>query len=162
MRRAALAALVAGLAGCGGDAVTAPGPSSFAAVVLPGAALTVTIQADPVAATHDRLRPLQATWRVVIQETAGVSGRLLWVNATLRDAASGARAWPEASLYLGTDALVPLLGSDRLPAGGTLSVPGSLTYSLPSGGRVAIVDVAVQLADDNGHQVSVVAQAELR
>lgn len=162
VRRAALAAAFAALlAACSRD-VAAPTALAIAAVATPSAGLAVAIEAAPVAQTRDRLQPFQAAWRVVIQETGGVGGRLLWVNATVRDAASGARAWPAASVYLGTDQLVPLLGSDRMPAHGTVTVPGQLKYALPSGGRIATVDVAVQLVDDNGHRVSVLTQAELR
>jgi hypothetical protein len=105
---------------------------------------------------------LLAEWTIVITETAGVAGSVVFVNATLRDAATGAWAWPMPSIALSADALAERLGSNSVPARGSLSVPGSLQFALPSGGREAVLSVAVQLEDENGHRLTALTQADIR
>jgi hypothetical protein len=103
-----------------------------------------------------------ARWTIVIRETGGVGGRVTFLNSTLRDATSGARAWPTGTASLGTEALLELLGSDRLRAGGSVSVPGGLRYGFISGGKIGILTVAVQVVDDNDHVLSAMAESEIR
>lgn len=147
-----LLGLLGSLAGC--QAASPLGPSPLA--------LTVTIETEPVIPTANAAQPWRARWRVRIHETAGLESRLRAVNATVRDAASGARVLPQPYVFLASGALEKGLGSDRLPPDATVVVPGVLEYALPSGGRSATLDVAVQIEDDDGHRTTALARAELR
>ena len=161
MRRLALAGALA-LAACGADDSTPASATSPTASTLPSASISVAIEAKSVTPTGDPGTPMLARWTIVIRETGGVAGRLRLVNSTLRDASSGARAWPKGTASLVTGALVELLGSDRLPAGGSVSIPFSLQYAFVSGGKVGILTVAVQVVDDNDHVLSAMAESEIR
>ena len=156
MKRAAL--LLVLLSACGED--TSSSLTSTSA--LPAAALSLTVETSPVTTTADPLMPLMAQWRVGLRNDGGVAARISFVNSTLRDAQSGAQARPRGALSLGADEVIALAGSDRLPAGGALTVPCSLSFLLPSGGREAVLTVAVQILDDNNHLVSATAETRVR
>jgi hypothetical protein len=156
--RARLAIGMCLMAACGGDSPTAASSTKNG----PSAAISVTIEAEPVRATADPLTPMLAKWTIVIRETAAVAGTLTYVNSTLRDAATGTRAWPTGTSSLTRDTIIERLGSDRVPAGGTVRVEGGLQYAFRSGGTVGRLTVAVQLVDDNGHTLSATAEAEIR
>jgi len=157
LRRGALLCLVL-LPACGGNTET----SVTASASLPAASVSVVVETSPVISTTDPERPLLAQWRVVIQNNGNVPAGVLFVNATLRDATSGAKALPRGALSLGVGDIVTYAGTNRVPAGGSLSVPCSLGCALPSGGREAVLSVAVQVLDDNGHRLTATAQADLR
>lgn len=150
------------LSACGDDAPSAPTTTAVTQVSLPSASISLAVDTKRVKNTGNSKTPLRAEWTIVVQETGGVAGRLAFVNSTLRDATSGARALPKATAALAQEALLLLLGSDRLAAGGSVSVPGSLEYALPSGGKVGILSVAVQVEDDNGHVLSALTEVEVR
>lgn len=162
MRRALAAGLLL-LASCGGESPTSPAALAVTAAPTASAVLAVSVEVAAVKKTGDSRAPMRADWRVVIRETSGGVGlKLTWVNTTLRDAASGARATPTGTAYLSAESLAALLGSERLAAGGSASVPGGLQYKLPSGGAVGLLSVAVQALDDNGHTLTALAEAEVR
>jgi hypothetical protein len=148
------------LASCGGDDPAAP--SSTALATTTSAAIAVEIETSPVEPSGIKATPLHARWSVVIRETGGVGGSLGYVNTTLRDATSGARAWPSGTKSLGSDALTQLIGGTRLAAGATLRVPGDLTYAFVSGSKVGRLSAAVLLTDDNGHAVTALAEATVQ
>ena len=157
MRRGALLCLVL-LPACGGNTEA----SVTASALLPAASVSAVIETSPVSSTTDPALPLLAQWRVVIRNNGNVPAGVLLVNATLRDATSGARALPRGALSLGVADIITSAGTNRLPAGGGLSVPCSLGYALPSGGREAVLTVAIQVADDNGHLLTATAEAHVR
>jgi len=119
------------------------------------AALEVSIEPGPV-------RRGPAEWRVVIHETAGVGGAVQFVNAKLRDAVSGAAATPTAGLSLDAADVAARAGTNRIQAGGHLSLDESLDYGFVSGRREADLSVAVQFVDDHGNFVTGTAAARLR
>jgi hypothetical protein len=84
-------------------------------------------------------------------ETAGVGGRLSFVNATLRDARTGAPVEPHGFLSDDAAEIQKRLGTDRIAAGGTVVLAQSLAYA--SEGSAANLAVAVQAVDDNGNVV---------
>jgi hypothetical protein len=139
--------LLAG-AGCAGPAApTAPTPAK------PG--ISIAVSPDPVVATDtaDPDAPLAARWTVQIASSA-VGARVNFVNATLRDRASGAEAEPSGTLSLGSADVQAATGTDRVDPGRSLSVVQSLEYSLPSGGRAGVLTVTVQLTADDGTLLS--------
>jgi hypothetical protein len=161
VKRVALVALL-WLAACGGDDAPPTASTALDTPTTRSAVLAVTIEAQPVKPSGNSLTPLSASWTIVVQETGGIGGQLGFVNTTLRDATSGARAWPSGTKSMGSDALTTLLGTTRLPAGGTIRVPGGLTYTFVSGSKVGVLTAAVQVEDDNGHVVTALAETEVR
>ncbi len=155
MKRGALLLLVL-LPACGENTGTSVTASEAAASV------SAVVEASPVAPTTDPERPMLAAWTVVIRNSGNVAGSVSFVNSTLRDANSGAQASPRGMLSLGAADIIGLAGTNRVLAGGSLSVPVSMQYALLSGGREAVLNVAVQVVDDNGHRLTATAQADIR
>jgi hypothetical protein len=127
---------------------TVPRPSA----PLAEARLNVFVLPSPIVALRDARNPSSrvARWTVQVFETAGVGGALTFVNATLRDADTGALVDPG---FLSMDAALirARAGTDRIAANGNLALAQSLDYeSAGSGARLA---VAVQFLDDHGNVV---------
>lgn len=138
-------------AACHGASPAAPAP-----VPTPAAAsLAVSLSPDPIVAVEndDPEAPFRADWVVTIT-AAGAGGTVSFVNATLRDAESGALPEPRGTLSLGDAGIVAEVGSNRIPAGGSVRVPQGLAYALPGDNRRATLVVTVQLIDDQGNLVS--------
>jgi hypothetical protein len=91
---------------------------------------------------------------VVTISAAGAGGTVSFVNATLRDAESGALPEPRGTLSLADAGIVAQVGSNRIAAGGSLRVAQGLAYALPSDNRRATLVVTVQVIDDLGNLVS--------
>jgi len=134
--------------GCRGGSVTSP---TTPAATPARAAVSIAISPDPVVATDSSNpdAPLDARWTVEITSPA-VGARVNFLNAILRDGASGAEAEPSGTLSLGPAEIAAVAGSNRVEPQGPLTVAESLQYGLPSGGRQGVLTVTVQLTDDNG------------
>ena len=147
----ALAFLWLPLAGCAASSPVEPTPSPTPAA----ASLSLSVSPDPVTATEtdDPKTPLRADWVVTIT-SAGAGGTVNFVNATLRDGTSGAEAEPSGTLSLGPADITAEVGSTRVEPQRSLAVAQSLEYGLPSGGRVGVLTVTVQLTDDDGNLTS--------
>ena len=161
MRRLLLPSLLLSFSvGCG-DAGSPAAPTLTPAPSPPAASLSIAVRPDPVLAadTGDPDAPLRAEWQVRISEGSGVGGRLSFVNATLRDGASGAEAEPSGVVSMGAGDIVAQAGTNRVEPGGSLTVTQALQYDLPSGGRAGILTVTVQFVDDAGNLISRSAQA---
>lgn len=159
VKRLAIAMLLAG-AGCAGE--NDPMALTAATTATAGAQLTVSVQPIALIVADDGSdTPLSATWNVVITESSGRSGGTVkFLNATVRDAQSGAAAIPPSLALTETD-IAALAGTSRLAAGGSITVPLSLVFGLRSGGQRATVSVAVQVLDDNGETISAIGQGDL-
>ena len=151
--RSALAVLSLALtwAACRGGSPAAPTPAPTPVA----ASLALSLSPDPIVAAEndDPNAPLRADWVVTIT-AAGTGGTVSFVNATLRDAESGALPEPRGTLSLAEAGIVAQVGSNRIPAGGSLRVAQGLAYALPSDNRRATLVVTVQLIDDLGNLVS--------
>lgn len=150
MRRWPLLLLAA--AGCAGPAATGSAPTAPTAAKSD---VGVAIRPDPVVATETANpdAPLAARWTVEITSPA-VGASVNFVNATLRDGASGAEAEPSGILSLGPGDIMAETGTDRVDPARSLSVVQSLEYTLPSGGRAGVLTVTVQLTADDGTVLS--------
>jgi hypothetical protein len=137
---------------CGGGQLTNPSPPAAAPAK---ATVSIAINPDPVVATDSSNpeAPFDARWTVEITSST-IGARVNFVNATLRDGASGAEAEPSGMLSLGAADIAAAAGSNRVEPQGSLAVAQSLEYGLPSGGRVGVLTVTVQLTDDNGSLAS--------
>jgi hypothetical protein len=138
--------------GCQGGRVTSP---TTPVTTPPAAAVSIAISPDPVVATDSSNpdAPLDARWTVEITSLA-IGARVNFVNAILRDGASGAEAEPSGTLSLGPAEIAAAAGSNRVEPRGRLTVPESLEYGLPSGGRQGVLTVTVQLTEDDGSLTS--------
>ncbi len=152
MRRSALLLLLAAAGGCAGPA--APG-SAPTAPTPAKAGVSIAISPDPVVATDtaNADAPLAARWTVQIASPA-IGARVNFVNATLRDGASGAEAEPSGTLSLGPADIMAEAGTDHVDPTRSLAVVQSLEYALPSGGRAGVLTVTVQLTADDGTLLS--------
>ena len=159
MRCAALVGVgLALLSGCGGGT---SGTTSPTAPVPTTAALSVSVNTQPITTTSDPDAPNMAQWQVVIQETAGVGVEITFLNTTIRDAANGELATPMGLITLPGTVVAQQAGSSHIQPRGSLTVPQSLQYALPSGGSAISLIVGVQGRDDNGHVVSGSGQANI-
>lgn len=158
MKRLAIAMILSG-AGCAGE--NDPLALTAATRATAGAQITVSVQPIALIVIDESDTPLSATWNVVITESSGRSGGTVrFLNATVRDADSGAAAIPPSLALTETD-IAALAGTSRLAAGGSITVPLSLVFGLRSGGQRATVSVAVQVLDDNGQTISSIGQGDL-
>ena len=150
-RLVALSLLLIPLAGCAASSPVEPTPSPTPA----SASLSVSVSPNPVNATEtgDPQTPLRADWVVTIT-AAGAGGAVSFVNATLRDADTGALPDPTGRLSLAAQAIAAQAGTNRVPAGGSLRVAQGLDYAPPADGRRGTLVVTVQLIDDLGNLVS--------
>jgi hypothetical protein len=141
------------MAGCQGtnNPVVTPTAASAAGLSVAIQPSATTTGSDPAA--------LVMSWEVVIANGAD-PGNVSFVNATVRDATSGAAVWPTAYVNFGP-AEIQALGSAALAPGGTLRVPQTLEGRLLSGSRSAIVTVAVQFVTSTNEIVTQTAQAQL-
>ena len=159
MRTWPLAILMAA-SGCGGGGITSP--SSPVATPTPAAAgFSISVNPNPVVAADsaDPEVPLVASWTVKVSSTSAVGARVNFVNATLRDGASGAEAEPSGIITLAAADITALAGTNRVEPRSSLTVTQSLQYRLPSGGRMGTLTVTAQFRDDNGNLSSQSDQA---
>lgn len=149
MRKSLVAlAVVSLLGGCGknnNDSGTSPSAATIALV-------TATANPDQVGAraTADPNFPYQISWATQVKESAGVAATVTQIAVVLVN----------TKLIL-TGANLAALGSTSLAANGTLSFPLTLTYSLPGGGRLAVVSIIVDLTDSKGNRIQAAAQLRI-
>jgi hypothetical protein len=144
------------LAACGGNAAL---PTSTAATLASPLALEIRPDATTPSASDPRSLSMQ--WTIDIVNRGSSGGSLTFVNATVRDAASGAAVWPSAYVNFGPEELAAQGLPRYLSAGGSLHLTQSLQGRLPSGGRDAAVTVAIQVVADSGDVLTQTAQANL-
>jgi len=126
------------------------------------ARLNVLIVPNPVIVLRDPRKPSSRTarWTVHIFENGGVGGAVSFVNATVRDADTGAPVEPQGFLSMDVTEIRKRAGTERLPPGGNLAVPQSIAYD--SFASAATLAVAVQVLDDNGNLVGYSTTARLQ
>lgn len=164
MTRAAVPVLVLLLNGCGGDESTSPtdatpSPSpSPVTVTVSG----VTASGDTATATpsSDPAYTWSATFTVTLTETAGVAATVRSLAANLQQAAGGIVITPPAGLSEKFRFNVNA-GTNALPASGALPLDFEFFYTLPNGGRQALVTVTFNLVDANGAQITVSTQVKV-
>ena len=149
MRKSLVAlAVIALLGGCGknnNDSGTGPNAATIALV-------TATANPDQVGAraTSDPNFPYQISWSTQVKESAGVAATVTQIAVVLVD---------KKVILAGPN--LAALGSTSLAANGTLSFPLTLAYSLPGGGRLAVVSIIVDLTDSKGNRIQAAAQLRI-
>lgn len=160
MRRALFSCLLL-YGGCG----SASAPISPTHTAMPASPVVLALAVDPspvVSADQPgSASPLAAAWTVIVTVRGGVGGNVNFINATLRDATSGAEAEPSGIVSLGPGDIIALAGTNHVAPGGSLAVPQGLQYDLPSGGRHGTLRVAVQFSDDGGHILGQTIQTDV-
>ena len=86
-------------------------------------------------------------YKVVITETNGGSGEVLFVSSQIYDPETGAQV---ALTYFDSSDLVVFVGSKKIEPLGTLTVPQTASYILPDFRTAAQMTVNVQVQDDQG------------
>jgi hypothetical protein len=153
MRKSLVAlALIAGLAGCGEDKVDSNG-NPVSPDAPPATIALVTVSANPVfvtaQASGDPNFPWIISWVTTVKETAGIAARVDRINVVLVDT---------KAIYEGGN----LGGAPNIGASGSSTFNQSLLYSLPDGGRLAVVSIIVDLTDSKGNRVQAAAQIRIQ
>jgi hypothetical protein len=165
MTRAVAPLLALLLHGCGGDESTtpttgaSPSPSpSPVTVTVSG----VTASGDTATATpsSDSRYTWSARFTVTLTETAGVAATVRSLAANLQQAAGGIVITPPTgqseSFRFEVNA-----GTNALAASSNLPLEFQFFYTLPNGGRQALVTVTFNLVDTNGAAIQVQAQVKV-
>ena len=159
MRRALIALpLVVSLAGCGDDNNTPaspsnPSPSPSATAEPTISVITATSNPSLVAAavSPDPAYAWQISWVLEVRESAGIAGRLNFLQVTIAD---------QQVLVLNSGGIAAAAGSSSVGARGALQIPLTLFYNLPDGGKLANVTTTVNFTDSRGNVL--VTSAQLR
>jgi hypothetical protein len=139
---AALATLV--MPACSSDSGTLP--DVYIAVVQ------VTVTPNPILGVQNPLTgSVSASYRIDIQELNGLGGDVQFVSSTIYDPATGQQI---ALNYFDSDDLVVFVGSDRLDPLGTLTVPQTVSYTLPDLTKATSINVSVQVKDDRQNLIT--------
>lgn len=141
-RRLALVLAVALLApACGEDTVTIPGTSR--------AIIEVTVDPNPVPGSQNPLTgAISVGYKVVITEVNGLGGEVIFVSSQIYDPETGLQV---ALTYFDSADLVVFVGSKRVEALSSLTVPQTSSYILPDYRLPAHLAVNVQMKDDRGN-----------
>lgn len=159
MRRILIALpLVVGLAGCGDDnsspsSPSSPSPSPAATPEPTISVITATCNPSLVTAAvaSDPAYAWQISWVLAVQESAGIAGRLNFLQVTIAD---------RQVLVLSAAGIAAAAGSNSVGAKGSLNIPLTLLYNLPDGGKLANVTTTVNFTDSRGNVL--VTSAQLR
>jgi hypothetical protein len=124
---------------CGGGTTT---PSGSRAVIA------ITVDPNPVPVSQSPLTGIVSVgYKVVITETNGGSGEVLFVSSQIYDPETGAQV---ALTYFDSSDLVVFVGSKKIEPNGTLIVPQTASYILPDFRTAARLTVNVQVQGDQG------------
>ncbi len=168
-RRVTQAALAATLAvalasGCKDDPSN---PSSTASPSPSPSPVTVTVSG--VEASGDTAESVRSsdsgyawmtTFSVTLTETAGVAATVRSLGANLQQAAGGIVITPPTGLSEQYRFNVRA-GSNQLPASGTLPIDFDFFYTLPNGGRQALITITFNIVDANGATITVSTQVKV-
>jgi len=112
------------------------------------AALTLTVDPNPVKGSQSPLTGVVSVgYKVVITETNGGSGEVIFVSAQIYDPETGQQV---ALTYFDGADLIVFVGSKQIEPNGTLIVPQTSSYILPDFRTAAQLTVNVQMKDDQG------------
>jgi hypothetical protein len=150
--------------GCGKDTTTetVTSASTTSTTSTTSAAVTGVADVDPAVArpSSDTAYQWSTSFTVTLTETAGVATTIRSLSADLQQAAGGIVIVPPTGLDESFRFQVRASGN-RLDAKGTTTVAFDFSYSLPNGGREALVTVTFNLTDDNGATAQVVIQVKV-
>jgi hypothetical protein len=129
---------------CGNDNITVPDVSR--------AILEVTVNPSPVPGTQNEVTgSVAAAYSVVITETNGLGGDVVFVSSQVFDPETGLLV---ALNYFDAADLIVFVGGKRVEPLGSLTVPQTTSYVLPDFRKPALLTVSVQFKDDRGNLVN--------
>jgi hypothetical protein len=109
----------------------------------------VSVDPSPIIATQNTAtKAVTAKFAIKIQELNGLGCEVTFVSAAVYDPTTGDQL---SLVYFDGNDLVVFVGTKRVEAKATLSVPVTLSYVLADGSKEATVAVAVQVKDDRGN-----------
>jgi hypothetical protein len=130
-----------------------PSPSPTAEATVAEVTVTPNPVLVPAGATADPQFPWAISWQLTVRETAGIAATVTTIDVYLDGV---------VLTYAGDDLTASSsTGSTSLASRGTLTFNESLFYSLPDGGRLAVVSVVVWLRDQRGNVISQAAQLRI-
>jgi len=130
------------LPACGNDNVTLPDGAARAII-------QVTVDPNPVPGSQNPLTGVVSVgYKVVITEVNGLGGEMIFVSSQIYDPETGLQV--ALNYFDGAD-LVVFVGSKRVEALGTLTVPQTSSYVLPDFRLPGLLAVNVQMKDDRGN-----------
>ncbi len=110
--------------------------------------ITVTVEPNPVPGSQSPLTgAVSVGYKIVITESNGGTGKVLFVSAQIFDPESGVQV---ALNYFDSADLKVFVGSDTIEPNGTLTVPQTASYILPDFRKAAAMTVNVQVQGDQG------------
>jgi hypothetical protein len=140
-RHALLLACALAVPACSSNTPTTPNASR--------AIINVAVDPAPVPGTQNPLTgAISVAYKVVITEVNGLGGEVAFVSSQIYDPETGLQV---ALTYFDSADLVVFVGSKRVEALGTLTVPQTSSYVLPDFRKPAQLTVNVQLKDDRGN-----------
>ena len=112
------------------------------------AVIAITVDPNPVPVSQSPLTGVVSVgYKIVITETNGGSGEIVFVSSQIYDPETGAQV---ALTYFDSSDLVVFVGSKNIEPLGTLTVPQTASYILPDFRTAAQMTVNVQMKDDQG------------
>jgi hypothetical protein len=113
------------------------------------AALAVTVNPNPVPVSQSPLTGVVSVgYKIVITETNGGSGELVFVSSQIYDPETGQQV--ALNYFDGAD-LIVFVGTKKVEPLATLEVAQTLSYVLPDFRTAAQLTVNVQMKDDQGN-----------
>jgi len=111
------------------------------------AALSLAIAPEPVTAevSDDPGYAWVATFTATLTETAGVGANISSVNATLSEVVDGVVVVGGEATLVKIDVST---SASRVEPNGSVTIDCVVHYTLPGGGRGAVVDIVVRVKDD--------------
>jgi hypothetical protein len=134
-----------------------PSPSPITATVSGVEASSDTAEA---VRSNDSAYTWMTSFNVTLTESAGVAATVRSLAATLQQSAGGIVITPPAGLTEQYRFEVRA-GSNQLTAAGTLPIDFTFYYTLPNGGRQALITLTFNLVDANGVQIQVTTQVKV-
>jgi hypothetical protein len=111
--------------------------------------LALSVSPKPIVATTATVDGYQwsAPFTATVTESGGVGGTVYSVQAALNQASNGIEVVTDKELVL-TQVNAT---TSSLPARGSVAIPIVIQYTLPGGGKEAVVDVTVTVAGADGY-----------
>jgi hypothetical protein len=112
------------------------------------AMVTRSVLPNPVVAVPGpQGRDWAATFTLTLKEEGGVGARVSTVASVVYESVGGVATTAVGSNFSSVEVGLP---SSRLEPNGTLDISFAVTYTLPGGGRAAVVHIVLEYVDDEG------------
>jgi hypothetical protein len=153
------------VSGCGSDTTTQSSTGATSSsdtgntATTPNSEITWTVSPDPAVAvvSSDTSYSWKTGFTLTLTESKGVGVKILSLKADLQQAAGGIVIEPptgfDESFRFAVDA-----PGNRVDGNGKIAIGFTFFYTLPNGGRTALVTVTFSIVDDNGSSTTITAK----